>query len=97
MRLASQRKTRVVKKDRMASEKSQARYLSLHDLSAYASLSVRTLRSYLRHGEHPLPHFRLPGKIVVNLDDFHAWMENFRHHKATTEVSALVDKLFREL
>jgi hypothetical protein len=55
-----------------------AQYLSLQGLSKFSSLSVKTLRSYLMHQVHPLPHYRLPGKILVKLDDFEAWIQRYR-------------------
>jgi hypothetical protein len=62
-------------------------YLSLRELAIYASLSVKTLRSYLAHPRHPLPHYQLPGKILVRREDFDAWLEHFR----TGEVGPDVD------
>ena len=53
-------------------------YLSLRALSAYADLSVRTLRGYLSHPTRPLPHYRVGGKILVRRSEFDAWMSRFR-------------------
>ena len=39
-------------------------YLPLVDLANYGGLSVPTLREWLTHPEHPLPHIRV-GKIIV--------------------------------
>jgi hypothetical protein len=57
---------------------SNPQYLSLGELSKFSSLSVKTLRSYLMHQAHPLPHYRLPGKILVKVADFEAWLQHYR-------------------
>ena len=64
-------------------------YLPLRELSAYAGLSVRTLRGYLTHPSRPLPHYRIGGKILVRRSDFDAWATAFRT-VATERLSALV-------
>jgi Helix-turn-helix domain len=57
---------------------SNSKYLSLGELCMFSSLSVKTLRSYLMHQAHPLPHYRLPGKILVKVADFEAWIQQYR-------------------
>jgi hypothetical protein len=71
-------------------------YLSLKDLATYASLSVKTLRGYLTHPLHPLPHYRMPGKILVKPVEFDAWMQHF-HQAKLQDVGEAVDKIYREL
>jgi hypothetical protein len=71
-------------------------YLSLRSLAVYANLSVRTLREYLTHPLHPLPHLKLPGKILVKKLDFDCWIEQFR--VASTEtLSDVVDHVVEAL
>jgi hypothetical protein len=53
-------------------------YLPLTALSSYAGLSVRVLRDYLKHPSHPLPCFRIGGKVLVRRSDFDAWAQRFR-------------------
>jgi excisionase family DNA binding protein len=53
-------------------------YLSLEELSEYASLSVKTLRGYLKDPKHPLPHYKMPGKILIHRDEFDEWMQRYR-------------------
>lgn len=67
-------------------------YLPLPSLAEYAGVSERSLRSYLQHPLHPLPHYRLgavdrkPGKrgnrIVVRRSDYDRWVEAWRAHQA---------------
>ena len=53
-------------------------YLPIRALTAYAGLSVRTLRSHLVHPVRPLPHYRVGGKVLVKRSEFDAWMYAFR-------------------
>jgi hypothetical protein len=71
-------------------------YLPLKVLAEYAGLSVRTLRSYLAAPSHPLPCFRIGGKIVVKRSEYDAWVDRFRV-AATDTVDALVAETLRGL
>lgn len=55
-----------------------AAYLPLKALATYSGLGVRTLRGYLVHRAHPLPHYRIGGKVLVRRSDFDAWAAQFR-------------------
>jgi Helix-turn-helix domain len=66
-------------------------YLPLVALSKYGGLSIRTLRSYLTDRTHPLPHFRVGGKILVRRSDFDAWATQFKVSQAAVPVDTLVD------
>ena len=68
-------------------------FVSLKELAAYSGLSVRTLFTYLRQATHPLPHYRLGGRVLVRLSEFLAWME---HYKMTQPAEA-PDELVRRL
>ena len=75
-------------------------YLSLQDLSKFSSLSVRTLRSYLQHAQHPLPHYKLPGKILIRVDEFDSWIECYRRGEPgdqAPDIDQLVNSLMRGL
>ena len=67
----------------------EAGYLSLRTLSAYAGLSVRTLRGYLSHPARPLPHYRVGGKVLVKRSEFDVWIAGFREESAP-QVDAIV-------
>jgi excisionase family DNA binding protein len=71
-------------------------YLSLIALAEYSGLSVRTLRGYLAHPMHPLPHYRPGGKVLVKRSEFDAWMAAFKSTLVST-VDGLVDEVFRGL
>jgi lambda repressor-like predicted transcriptional regulator len=78
-------------------DKITPRYLSLPNLSKHASLSVKTLRSFLYHPEHPLPHIRLPRKILVDVAEFEAWLARFRVSKPHKDLNAIVNDLIADL
>lgn len=71
------------------------RYLDLNSLSRYASLSVRSLRSYLSLSFDPLPSYRLTKKILVRKSEFDAWMN--RRKRQVPTVSQLVDDVLNGL
>jgi hypothetical protein len=72
-------------------------YLSLRILAEYSSLSVRTLRSYLRRETAPLPHYQIEGKILVRRSEFDAWIARFRRSRGVAaeapDVTALVNDI----
>lgn len=53
-------------------------YLSLRALAAYSSLSERMLRSFLTAADHPLPHHRVGGRVLVRRSDFDTWITVYR-------------------
>jgi excisionase family DNA binding protein len=53
-------------------------YFSLKALATYSDLSVRTLRAYLDDFSHPLPHYRVGGKILIRRSEFDAWIAAYR-------------------
>ena len=57
-------------------------FLPLRALAAYSGLSVRKLRNHLDDAGHPLPCYRVGGKILVRRSEFDAWMAAYRHHHA---------------
>jgi len=71
-------------------------YLPLKALAQYSGLSVRTLRTCLGRPAHPLPHFRVGGKILIKRSEYDAWAEHFRA-VAADRVDALVVETLRGL
>jgi excisionase family DNA binding protein len=66
-------------------------YLPLKELSQYSGLSLRKLRQHLTDPVHPLPHYRVGGKILVRQSDFDAWMNNFRVATTARGIDTIVD------
>jgi hypothetical protein len=72
-------------------------YLSVtRGLPEYSGLSERTLRGYLTHPSHPLPCYRIGGKVLVRRSDFDRWAEQFRAVSASV-VDSLVSETLRGL
>lgn len=71
-------------------------FLSLRTLASYSCVSIRKLREYLRDPAHPLPHYRLGGKIVVRRSEFDAWMAAYRR-VGQADVEGIVDSVMRDL
>ncbi len=71
-------------------------YLPLRALSSYSGLSIRTLRGYLSHQAHPLPCYRIGGKVLVRRSDYDSWATRFRANVAPA-VDRVVDAVIRGL
>ena len=69
-------------------------YLDLRGLSKYSSVGVGTLRDYLKEGR--LPHYKLPGKIIVKKSEFDSWLENYRVDKRE-DLDDLVDDVIEAM
>lgn len=68
-------------------------YLDMRALAAYASCSVRWLRQRLRDPEHPLPHYRVRGKVLVRRDEFDAWMQRYRVSRQGVDLDGIVNEV----
>src|SRR2546422_10283321 len=65
-------------------------FLSLRALASYACVSVRKISEHLDDAIHPLPHYRVGGKIVIRRSEFDAWMASYlRVHR--TDVDEIGD------
>jgi excisionase family DNA binding protein len=73
-------------------ESDASAYLSIRMLARYSGLSVRTLRKHLSDPIHPIPHYRVGGKILVNRREFDAWIVAFREKRPSVD-SLLADVL----
>ncbi len=71
-------------------------YLSLRALSTYGGISVRKLRDCLNDAIHPLPCYRLGGKIVVRRSEFDAWITAFRH-QGDPDLDTIVSQTLADL
>jgi Helix-turn-helix domain len=71
-------------------------YLSLKALATYSGLSVRKLRNCLRHPSHPLPHYRVDGKILIRRSEFDVWIRAYRR-VGDPEVDQIVDDVLAKL
>jgi excisionase family DNA binding protein len=72
-------------------------YLSLKALAKYSGLSVRTLRGYITHPAHPLPCYRIGGRVLVRRSDFDAWASHFRVVRSSSGLDELVNSVIGRL
>lgn len=70
-------------------------FFSLRALASYSSLSERMLRSFLRAPDHPLPHYRIGGRVVVRRSDFDRWVTVYREPATTAD--HVVSRLLADL
>jgi hypothetical protein len=73
-------------------------WLSLHELTEYASVSVRTLRQWLNRTTDALPGVRVDGKILVRRTLFDAWLESHRiKPDAEVDLEGIVSSVLRNV
>ena len=68
------------------------KYHDLKTLSKETSLSVFTLRKFVKMG---LPHFRVGKKFLVKPEDFYEWFEN-RHGGPCTSENPTLDTVLEK-
>jgi lambda repressor-like predicted transcriptional regulator len=78
-------------------DKIAPQYLSLADLSTRSSLSVKTLRGFLSHPQHPLPHYRMQRKILVGIAEFDAWLARYRMAHPRPDFDTIVNEFLNAL
>lgn len=71
-------------------------FLPLKALAAYSGLGVRKLREYLADPAHPLPYYRVGGKILVRRSEFDAWVARYRR-VGNPDVEQIVSDALRAL
>jgi hypothetical protein len=69
-------------------------FLPLRALARYSGVSVRRLRDYLSDAVHPLPHYRVGGRILVRRSEFDTWIAAFRR-LGRPDVEAIVSEVLR--
>jgi hypothetical protein len=57
---------------------------------------MRKLRNCLRHPSHPLPQYRVDGKILIPRSEFNRWIAAYRW-VGNTEVDQIVDDVLAKL
>lgn len=71
-------------------------FLPLRALAGYSGLGVRKLRDCLDDPAHPLPHYRVGGKILVRRSEFDTWIAVYRC-RGRVDIDAVVDEVVRDL
>lgn len=72
-------------------------YFNLKTLAAYSSCSVRWLRDRLVDRTHPLPHYRVGGKLLVKRDEFDSWMEAQRVAHPSGQLTEIVESVLAQI
>jgi hypothetical protein len=71
-----------------------AQWLDLRALTEYACVSERTIRSWMRLPEDPLPSSRIGVKILVSRRDFDLWLKRHPLKSAgSVNIGAIVDEI----
>ncbi len=65
-------------------------YLTLKAAATYASCSIRWLRARLTDPAHPLPHYRVAGKLLIRRGELDAWLGHYRRVGAAQDLEAVV-------
>jgi hypothetical protein len=76
---------------------SGAGYLNLKTLATYSSCSIRWLRDRLADRVHPLPHYRVGGKVLVKKEDYDSWMAQFRTDRSISELDEVVNDVLAQM
>ena len=79
----------------MKSTHEDSRYLGLAELSQKLSMSPRSLRSYIRQPDNPLPAYRLGRKYLFFLPEVMAWIRT--HKVKTVDVDVIVTNVLNNL
>jgi len=53
-------------------------FISAETCAEWSSLSLRTIREYLKSPDNPLPHYKVGGRILIYWPDFKRWMDGYR-------------------
>lgn len=71
----------------------KTKYHTVEQLAKYTSLSVPTIRRYMR--SEGLPHFRINRRILIDIGEFDRWMEERRQKQAREEKA--MDRLITDI
>ena len=72
--------------------------VDLKTLAKETSLSIFTLRKYIKTKE--MPHFQIGNKYLVDPDEFDSWFQQFRKEQTTEEnisLHKLVDNTLKKV
>jgi excisionase family DNA binding protein len=70
-------------------------WLDLRTAAAYCCLSVRTIRRYIGHEEHPLPVHSVGGKWLISREELDAWLARFP--QAGVDIDRVVNEVMEGL
>lgn len=70
-------------------------FLDLKRLSQRTYMSMRSLRGHINNPSHPLPVYRVRGKILVSWIEFREWIQRNRYK--TRDLDKIVDDVMERL
>ncbi|HEV2419981.1 MAG TPA: helix-turn-helix domain-containing protein [Terriglobia bacterium] len=80
-----------------APDSARREWLGLWELSFYANLCERTLRSWIHSPRDPLPAVKVRGKVLVRKSDFDRYLERHRIHPLVAlDVERIVNDVLGE-
>jgi hypothetical protein len=71
--------------------------MDLKTLERYSSMSIRTLRSWIKDPENPLPASTRGGKILVSRRAFDEWMKGHAIKVSSVDVERVVNEILGSL
>ncbi len=83
----------MLSETKMYERLSDSEYVSLADLSSYASASRNTLKKWLGYG---MPYYRIGRCIRVRLSEFDEWIKQFRSDTAPKNLDAAWREVMKE-
>jgi hypothetical protein len=72
-------------------------WMDLKTLERYSSISIRTLRSWIKAPDSPLPASTRGGKILVSRRAFDAWMNGHAIKVSSVDVGQIVNEILESL
>ena len=72
-------------------------FLDLKTLASYSSCSVRWLRDRLVDQAHPLPHYRIAGKLLVKREEFDTWIDAQRVVHPAGQLTTIVEHVVAQV
>jgi hypothetical protein len=71
--------------------------MDLRTLAGYACTSEKTLRSWIRSVQDPLPAYQRGNKLYVSRGEYDSWMRRHPAHGQGLDVGAFVDGIINEM
>ena len=72
-------------------------WLDLREVTEYASVSARTVRSWIHARVSPLPAVRVAGKTLVRRSELDGWLDRHRIKPlASIDVDAIVNEVLSQ-
>ena len=72
-------------------------WLDLRNLRAYAAVSDRTLRQWIRRPCNPLPAVQVGRKLLVKRTDFDSWLKQHGRRRSADDLGGIVNEMVTTL